>query len=50
MPAGPTHSETISDWITGDLWDFVRLGDGQEVWVSDALVRAGSNGRVAPDC
>lgn len=45
-----TRSETISDWTTSDLWDYVRLGDGQEVWVSDVFVQTGSNGQIAPDC
>lgn len=44
------HSQTISDWMTSDLWDRVRVGDGSEVWVSDVFVRTGSDGQVAPTC
>lgn len=44
------HSQLIVDWMSSDLWDFVRLGDGQEVWVSDVFVKTGSDGQVAPTC
>jgi hypothetical protein len=40
----------VSDWIESDIWDNVRLSDGQEVYVSDVFVETGSNGQVAPSC
>ncbi|HQZ85614.1 MAG TPA: DUF2599 domain-containing protein [Actinomycetota bacterium] len=44
------HSELVVDWISTDLWDYVRLSDGQLVWVSDAFVYTGADGQVAPAC
>lgn len=45
-----THGENVSDWITSDIWDKVRLGNGSEVWVSDVFVNTGTNELVGPTC
>lgn len=45
-----TYGETIAGPTTSALWDFVRLDDGREYWVSDVFVRTGSDGQVAPSC
>ena len=45
-----THGENVSDWITSDIWDKVRLGNGSEVWVSDVFVNTGTDAMVGPAC
>jgi DNA-binding CsgD family transcriptional regulator len=45
-----TRGVLVTEWMTTDLWDKVRLDDGREVFVSDAFVHTGSDGQVAPSC
>ncbi len=42
--------ETIAGPTTSALWDYVRLDDGREYWVSDVFVLTGSDGQIAPTC